>query len=240
MRDTGRTPEQTKHLRTTAAILLSAAGGVLATCLASLALLPRVRPVEVVTVVASAVGAGAALTAAFLQFRQARTKRAAATGTVAEKFTAELSYELSATRALLERVPNEAGPWKPHPRSSALGHLAQLVARLPGTMANIVKGIDLDLATGPGYTFEATEALVREFDTNVAELRSSLAAAAMEDWALTWKLLYGGEVVDSRSREDVLRNTINHFVHHRGQLTVYLRMKGVPLPPLYGPTADEQ
>ena len=160
--------------------------------------------------------------------------------TIAEKFAAELSYEFAATRALLQRVPDEAGPWKPHPKSSALGHLAQLVARMPGMMANIVKGIELDLAAGPGYTFEKTASLLREFDSNVTERRATLAAATDNDWALTWRLLYGGEVVDTGRREDVLRNTVNHFVHHRGQLTVYLRMKDVPLPPLYGPTADER
>jgi len=161
-------------------------------------------------------------------------------GTIAGKFIAELSYELPATRKVLERVPDGKGPWKPHPKSSALGHLAQLVARMPAMMTKIVKGIDLDLATGPGYTFETTEALLREFDGNVSELRASLEAATEADLALTWKLLYGGEVVDSGIREDVLRNTVNHFVHHRAQLTVYLRMNDVPLPPLYGPTADEQ
>ena len=159
---------------------------------------------------------------------------------LAGKFISELSYELPATRALLERVPDGKGPWKPHSKSSALGHLAQLVARMPAMMAKIVKGIDLDLAAGPAYTFEKTDTLLREFDANVAELRTSLEATTDADLAQTWKLLYGGQVVDSGLREDVLRNTINHFVHHRAQLTVYLRMNDVALPPLYGPTADER
>ena len=160
--------------------------------------------------------------------------------TIAEKFIAELNYELAATRTLLQRVPDGTGPWKPHPKSSALGHLAQLVARMPAMMTQIVKGVDLDLAAGPGYTFETTETLLREFDLNVTGLRASLEAATDADMALTWQLLYGGEVVDTGIREDVLRNTINHFVHHRAQLTVYLRMNEVPLPCLYGPTADER
>ena len=159
---------------------------------------------------------------------------------IANEFIAELGYELPATRRLLERVPNGKGSWKPHPKSSALGHLAQLVARMPGMMANIVKGIDLDLAKGPGYSREPTETLLREFDGNVDELRAVLANASDTDMAKTWRLLYGGEVIDQGSRKDVLRNTINHFVHHRAQLTVYLRMNEVPLPCLYGPTADEQ
>ena len=160
--------------------------------------------------------------------------------TIAADFMAELSYELRATRTLLERVPDGKGTFKPHPKSSALGHLAQLVARMPAMMTKIVKGIDLDLAAGPGYTFETTATLLSEFDDNVRELRASLEQAADADFGLTWKLLYGGETVDTGIRKDVLRNTVNHFVHHRAQLSVYLRMNDVPLPCLYGPTADER
>jgi uncharacterized damage-inducible protein DinB len=159
---------------------------------------------------------------------------------IARDFLAELGYELPATRTLLERVPDDHGKWKPHPKSSALGHLAQLVSRMPSMMTKIVRGIDLDLADGPGYSFEATETLLREFDANTRELTSALDAAADEDFARPWRLLYAGQVLDTGSRKDVLRNTVNHFVHHRAQLTVYLRMKDVALPRLYGPTADEQ
>jgi len=159
---------------------------------------------------------------------------------IAEDFLAELGYELPATRTLLERVPDGRETFKPHPKSSALGHLAQLVSRMPAMMTKIVKGIDLDLAEGPGYSFESTETLLREFDGNVRDLQAALAEANDPDFALPWRLLYGGEVVDTGRRKDVLRNTINHLVHHRAQLTVYLRMNEVPLPQLYGPTADER
>jgi uncharacterized damage-inducible protein DinB len=159
---------------------------------------------------------------------------------IADDFLAELGYELPATRTLLERVPDGKGPFKPHPKSSALGHLAQLVARMPGMLTKIVKGVDLDLAEGPGYSFETTATLLREFDGNVRDVQSALAGAADADFALTWRLLYSGEVVGTGSRKDVLRNTINHLVHHRAQLTVYLRMNEVPIPQLYGPTADER
>lgn len=109
---------------------------------------------------------------------------------IAQDFTSELDYELPATRRLLERVPTEKGPWKPHPKSSALGHLAQLVTRLPGVMADIVRGIDLDLAAGPPYTFEPTETLLREFDAHVNVARDVLRAAKDDDFALTWSLRY--------------------------------------------------
>ena len=160
--------------------------------------------------------------------------------TVAQNFVAELDYELPATRRLLERVPTEKGDWKPHPKSSKLGHLAQLVTRLPGVMADIVRGVDLDLATSPPYTLESTETLLRDFDARVKDVNNVLRSARDEDFLLMWNLMYGGKVVDTGRRRDVLRNTINHFVHHRGQLTVYLRLNDVKLPSLYGPTADEQ
>lgn len=159
---------------------------------------------------------------------------------LAADFAAELGYELPAARRVIERVPADKGQWKPHPRSSALGHLTQLVSRMPAMMTRIVRGIDLDLAKGPPYTFEPTEVLLREFDDNVKELTDALASASESDFALTWRLLYDGQLVDSGTRKDVLRNTVNHFVHHRAQLTVYLRMNEIPVPCLYGPTADER
>src|SRR5688500_13997228 len=107
---------------------------------------------------------------------------------IAQDFISELDYELPATRRLLERVPADKGPWKPHSKSSALGHLAQLVSRMPGVMADIVRGIDLDLAAGPGYTFEPTETLVQEFDANVKQAREALLAAQDDDLVLTWNL----------------------------------------------------
>ena len=112
---------------------------------------------------------------------------------IASDYLKELNNELPATRTLLARVPDDKGAWKPHPKSSALGHLAQLVARMPAVMTKIVKGIDLDLADGPGYSLETTETLLREFDGNVEELKTSLAGASEADFVLPWTLLYGGE-----------------------------------------------
>jgi uncharacterized damage-inducible protein DinB len=159
---------------------------------------------------------------------------------IAEEFISELDYELPASRKVLERVPGDRGAWKPRSRSSAFGHLAQLVARMPRTMADIVRGIDLDLASAPPYSLEPTETLLREFDTNVQDVRRVLLAAPDGDFTLDWHLRYGPQVLSSGRRKDVLRNTINHFVHHRAQLAVYLRLNEIPVPCLYGPTADEK
>ena len=133
----------------------------------------------------------------------------------AQDFISELGYELPATRKVIERVPSEKGHWRIHPRSSALGHLTQLVARMPSMMSMIVRGVDLDLAHAPPYTFETTDTLLREFDGNVNQLRTVLGAASDAKFAQPWRLLYDGQVLDTGTRKDVLRNTINHLVHHR-------------------------
>jgi len=151
----------------------------------------------------------------------------------------EFDQEMATTRRLLERVPAAKGPWKPHPKSFALGHLAQLVAWIPGWIANTVREPALDLGTAPKYSFETTETLLREFDTNVRAAREALAASKDGDYALPWSLKQGDRVVFTAPRDTVVRTHINHLIHHRGQLTVYLRLNDVPLPPIYGPTADE-
>ena len=160
--------------------------------------------------------------------------------TLGAEFLKEVDAELAASRRLIERVPSDRVQWKPHPKSAALGHLTQLVCRMPKVMSDIVHGIDLDLAAGPGYSFESTDTLLGLFDANVAELRATLSGAKDADFDGTWRVRAGDEVYDTAGRKDALRNTINHFVHHRGQLTVYLRLLDVPIPQLYGPTADEK
>jgi DinB family len=160
--------------------------------------------------------------------------------TIGQTFLKEVEDELKSSRRLIERVPGDKARWKPHPKSSALGHLTQLVCRMPKVMSDIVKGVDLDLSAGPGYSFEPTDVLLREFDENVAELRRTLSNAKDTDFQGTWNVRAGADIYDSAERQDALRNTINHFVHHRGQLTVYLRLLDVPIPQLYGPTADER
>jgi uncharacterized damage-inducible protein DinB len=152
----------------------------------------------------------------------------------------EFDQEMASTRRLLERVPSEKGRWKPHPKSFPLGHLAQLVAWMPGWIGNTLKETQLDLAAAPGYTYETTATLLALFDQNVKESRDALQAATDADFAMTWSLTHGDRVLFSAPRAVVVRNTISHLIHHRGQLTVYLRLNDVPLPSIYGPTADEK
>jgi uncharacterized damage-inducible protein DinB len=159
--------------------------------------------------------------------------------TIAETLLPEFDQEMAVTRRLLERVPSEKGQWKPHVKSFALGHLAQLVSWMPGWITRTLRETRLDLAAAGGYSFETTETLLAGFDRNVREARDALMASKDADYAVTWSLTHGDRVLFSAPRGVVVRQHINHLIHHRGQLTVYLRLVDVPLPSIYGPTADE-
>ena len=162
------------------------------------------------------------------------------TPSIAQAFLAELDSEMPPTRRLLERVPSEKGAWKPHPKSFPLGHLAQLVARMPGWITHTMNQTVLDLSSAPSYSIERTETLLAEFDRCVKEAREVLAKAKDEDFYVPWTLTMGDRVLMTLPRLAVMRQNINHLAHHRGQLTVYLRLLDVPIPSIYGPTADER
>jgi uncharacterized damage-inducible protein DinB len=158
----------------------------------------------------------------------------------AERLVAEFDVEMPPTRKVLERVPSDKGQWKPHPKSFALAHLAQLVAGMPGWLTKMAKGVDIDLGAQSPYSFETTETLLTAFDKNVREAREALAAFQESDFSIPWKLKMGDHVLYTDQRGMVIRQTINHLSHHRGQLTVYLRLLDIPVPSIYGPTADER
>lgn len=159
--------------------------------------------------------------------------------TSSELLVAEFDREMGPTRKLLERVPDDKGPWKPHAKSMALGHLALLVATMPGWLTSMAHGVDIDLATAGGYSFQKTESLLEQFDKLVREAREALGGFKDSEFSLPWKLKMGEKVLLTDERGMVIRQTINHLCHHRGQLTVYLRLIDVPIPQIYGPTADE-
>jgi uncharacterized damage-inducible protein DinB len=152
----------------------------------------------------------------------------------------EFDMEMATTRRLLERVPSAKGEWKPHPKSFSLGHLAQLVSWMPGWIANTVRETSLDLLSAPGYSLETTEVLLAAFDRNVRDAREALASSETVDFGALWSLRRGEMALFSAPRGAVIRTHINHLIHHRGQLTVYLRLIDVPIPSIYGPTADER
>ena len=151
----------------------------------------------------------------------------------------EFDQEMSTTRRLLERVPDGKGAWKPHPKSFPLGHLAQLVARMPEWITLTLHNPSLDLSGAPRYSLEKTSTLLAEFDRNVKSARAALAEVTDDKLREPWSLTAGGKVLFTAPRGPVTRQNLSHLVHHRGQLTVYLRELDVPIPSIYGPTADE-
>ncbi len=152
----------------------------------------------------------------------------------------EFDEEMASTRRLLERVPTDKGQWKPHPKSFALGHLAQLVSWMPGWITMTLRNPYLDLSGGGGYSFEPTEKLLAEFDRNVREAREALASVTGDALQEKWELRMGPQVLMTSTKGEVTRQNLSHLSHHRGQLTVYLRLLDVPIPQIYGPTADEK
>ena len=152
----------------------------------------------------------------------------------------EFDQEMASTRKLLERVPSDKGAWKPHEKSFPLGHLAQLVAWMPGWIARSLREPHIDLAAGAGYSLQPTESLVREFDRNAQAAREALAEVTGPALEEPWSLKHGERALWTAPRGEVVRAHLNHLIHHRGQLTVYVRLVDVPVPSIYGPTADEK
>ena len=152
----------------------------------------------------------------------------------------EFDQEMATTRRLLERTPSEKGTWKPHEKSFPLGHLALLVAMIPGGITRSLKEPFIDLGRSAGYSYKPTEEILREFDRNVAEARDALIAVVGDALQEPWSLRNGDQVLLTLPRGEVVRQHLNHLIHHRGQLTVYARLIDVPVPSIYGPTADEK
>ncbi len=162
-----------------------------------------------------------------------------------ELFTAQLDAEGDRTRHALERVPEGRDDWKPHEKSMPLGRLAMLVARMPSWFGLIINRDDLDLNPPGGSNIDqkplrTSAELVQALDEGLAEARKALAGTTEEHLQKPWRLLVAGHVVSEEPRHVVVRDTFTHLAHHRGQLTVYLRLNDVPVPAIYGPSADDQ
>ena len=157
-----------------------------------------------------------------------------------EMLLPEFDQEAAATRLLLERVPGKDAAWKPHPKSASLGALAVHVANLAAWLGMTLTSTELDLAVTPTPApFTTVEALLASFDSHVASSRAALAKAADADFAVPWSLKSGDQVYFTFPRAVIVRSfVLSHLIHHRAQLGVYLRLRDVPLPPCYGPTAD--
>jgi uncharacterized damage-inducible protein DinB len=156
----------------------------------------------------------------------------------------EFDQEAALTRRVLERVPESAFAWKPHEKSFAMGALATHLAKIPHWGSSILDRDGYDFAentsSSPTVALTTPQAVLDLFDTHVAAVRRSLLDATDGTLDATWTLKRGGKTLMSMPRLAAIRRfLLNHLVHHRGQMTVYLRLHDVPLPPLYGPSADE-
>ena len=157
----------------------------------------------------------------------------------------EFDQEMANTRKTLERVPDSKFSWKPHEKSGAMGWLAGHVASIPGWLAFTIKQDSLDLAPGgvqmqPPPPPRNNKELLAEFDKNVKEGRAVLAAASDAELMKPWSLLNNGKMTMTLPKHAVVRGFVmNHLIHHRAQLGVYLRLNNIPVPAIYGPSADE-
>jgi uncharacterized damage-inducible protein DinB len=162
-----------------------------------------------------------------------------------DQFAAQLDTEAGRTRRALERVPEGPDDWKPHAKSMALGRLAMLVAQMPSWISLIVNRDELDLNPAGGGSnvnqrpLRTPAELVAAMDKNVADAKAALEATSDDHLMKPWQLKVSGRVVSEELRHVVLRDTFMHLAHHRGQLTVYLRMNDAPVPAIYGPSADD-
>ncbi len=154
----------------------------------------------------------------------------------------DLDQEMASTRRMLEHVPEGKGDWRPDEKSFSLTDLATHVANLPGLGVMMLETEELDaLSRPPRERLETSAALLDSFDRNVERLRTTLDAATGAQMEGDWTLRAGEQVFLSRPRRSLLRTmVVSHMVHHRAQLGVYLRLLGVPVPGMYGPSADER
>ena len=153
----------------------------------------------------------------------------------------DMDHELGATRRVLERVPMEQADWKPHAKSMSLGQLAIHVASLPAFATAVMAADELDALATPYRepTLATREELLAQLDATAAGLRDAVNAADHAAFGRNWKLRAGEHVMVDRPKGEVLRRALSHIIHHRAQLIVYLRLLDVPVPGLYGPSADE-
>jgi uncharacterized damage-inducible protein DinB len=165
---------------------------------------------------------------------------------IAQMLLPEFDQEMANTRKALERIPEDKLSWKPDPKSMTMGRLAGHIAEMPNWAAMTMTTESLDINPGGQRAFEALVATSRaqvltEFDKSVASARGAIESASDQHLMQNWQLLADGQALLSMPRTGVLRAMVmNHTIHHRGQLTVYYRLNGVPVPGMYGPSADER
>jgi uncharacterized damage-inducible protein DinB len=164
---------------------------------------------------------------------------------IAQSLLPEFDQEMQNTRKVLERVPDDKWNWKPHDKSGTVGWMVAHIGTIPEWAIMTLNTESFDYAPPGGSSYQPPKIenrlqLLSAFDKGVAETRKAIERASDDDMTKVWSLLAGGQTVFALPRVAVLRSMImNHLIHHRAQLTVYYRLLGVPVPGLYGPSADE-
>lgn len=165
---------------------------------------------------------------------------------ISELLLPEFDQEMVKTRVVLERCPEDKFGWKPHEKSFDMGALATHVATMVAWLADTINSDTYDIAPPGGEPYKevpakTTKELLERFDAAVASARKAMQGATDEHWMKPWSLLSGGQSLFSAPRYSAIRSfVLNHCIHHRAQLGVYLRLNDVPVPATYGPSADEQ
>ena len=162
-----------------------------------------------------------------------------------ELFLTELDREADRSRRVLEQIPEGKYDWKPHDRSMIFGYLSEMVANIPSWVAMEINQDELDLKPAGGSTLKkppmhTSAEYLALHDKAVGDARAALRKTSDDHLMTPWRLLVAGNVVLEAPRHVMIRDTINHMAHHRGQMTVYLRLLGAKVPALYGPSADDQ
>ena len=157
-----------------------------------------------------------------------------------DAYVQELNAEYRASRRCLENIPERLYDFKPHEKSMNMGYLALLVAEIPLWIKFMIVEGEIDFATFKHFTPKTTAEMVKHLDDNMEAARQALKKVTDEDLQSTFSLKAGGKVLYQAPKLNDIGATLNHWVHHRGQLTVYMRLNDVPVPSIYGPSADEK
>jgi uncharacterized damage-inducible protein DinB len=160
--------------------------------------------------------------------------------TFGTEFLKELESEIGATRKCLERIPETTYGWKPHEKSMNMGYLTLLVADIPRWITYTIEKSVIDFATFDRFTLSTNSALLKYFDENIDGAKRALMNISNEELAEPFYLKNSGQVLYTTPKKESIQSTLNHWVHHRGQLTVYMRLNNIAVPSIYGPSADDR
>ena len=155
-------------------------------------------------------------------------------------YSEELKAEAGSARKCLERIPDSLYQYKPHEKSMPLGYLALLVAEIPKWISLMIKDSVIDFATYKNFQLSTTKALLEHFETNIKGAEEALSNFTEEQLKTDFELKNNGQLLYGSPKLKAISETLNHWVHHRGQLTVYMRMNDIAVPSIYGPSADEK